>query len=492
MAEELELKLTLTPGAAEALMGSPLLASDFERAIQHATYYDTTDLALCKTGISLRIRDAEGQRIQTIKSDQGRSAGLFARLERERPVDGDVPDLQDDADVRAIVAGDELVPVFEVRNERRRWQLEVEGAQIEVALDQGSVVVADRSSPILECELELKAGNAAGLFALGRRIAAVAPVRLAAISKAERGYRLLGALPGRYKAEPIALDSDTPVGDAFARIAGACLRQYLLNTDVLVTSLSLPGKDGVQALHQARVALRRLRAAIRIFRPLLAADGQTDAIDQGLRELAGVLGEARDLDVMLERSEPGQLQRRLRLARTAAYRRVSIELEAETTRALMLDLAEWIARGPWSEMPELQPLRETPCAALAADALIHFRRKVRKAGRRVAKIDDEKRHELRKNAKKLRYTAEFFAALQADTPRAKHHQRFVDALEVVQDRLGALNDHATTPHVLARLGLSDDPQATTLLSGAGKGRLLGTAAEALRDLSDAKRFWDDG
>ena len=82
--------------------------------------------------------------------------------------------------------------------------------------------------------------------------------------------------------------------------------------------------------------------------------------------------------------------------------------------------------------------------------------------------------------------------MQADTPRAKHHQRFVDALEVVQDRLGALNDHATTPHVLARLGLSDDPQATTLLSGAGKGRLLGTAAEALRDLSDAKRFWDDG
>jgi inorganic triphosphatase YgiF len=490
LAQELELKLTLDPVAAEALVGSLLPASDLERAVQRATYYDTAAFALRDNGLSLRIRDAEGERVQTIKSDQGRSAGLFARVERERPVTGDVPELDGEPELRAIVGGDELVATFEVHNERRRWQLEIEGAQIEVALDRGSVVVADRSSPIVECELELKAGDAAGLFAFGRRIAAVAPIRLAAISKAERGYRLLGALPGCFKAEPIALDSATPVGAAFARIAGSCLRQYLLNTDLLSTSLALPGKDGGQALHQARVALRRLRAAIRIFRPVLAGDPQAGAIDRGLRELAAVLGEARDLDVVLERTEPGQLQRRLRLARAAAYRRVSAALEAASTSALMLDLVEWIARGPWSDMPELQPLRQRPCAALAADALTHFRRKVRKAGRRLATLDDEKRHGLRKNAKKLRYAAEFFAALHADKRGARRHRRFVKALEEVQDRLGALNDRATTPQVLARLGLAADPQAATLVSGPGKGHQMEAAGAALRAFSDIERFWD--
>jgi inorganic triphosphatase YgiF len=75
---------------------------------------------------------------------------------------------------------------------------------------------------VLEIELELKAGDPATLFAVGREVDAVATTRLSAISKAERGYRLLDSLPARYKAEPIVLAAGITIGEAFPAIVGSC------------------------------------------------------------------------------------------------------------------------------------------------------------------------------------------------------------------------------------------------------------------------------
>ena len=192
-------------------MGSLLPASDFERAVQRATYYDTAAFALRDNGFRCGsgTRKANGSR----RSSPTRAAAPdCSRARRERPVAGDVPELHDEPELRAIVGGDELVPYSRSATSADAGSSRSKGRRSR----SHSIRVRGRRGSILsdlECELELKAGDAAGLFALGRRIAAVAPVRLAAISKAERGYRLLGALPGCYKAEPIALDSATPVGD---------------------------------------------------------------------------------------------------------------------------------------------------------------------------------------------------------------------------------------------------------------------------------------
>lgn len=137
MGVEVELKLCLKRSAAEALFASPLLATEPDLVIQHSTYFDTPELALWDAGLSLRIRSVNGERIQTVKSDNYRGAGLFSRLERERPIDDDMPSLDDGSTEAGLVGGAELVPVFEVRNERRRWQLDVDGSQIEARSRSG-------------------------------------------------------------------------------------------------------------------------------------------------------------------------------------------------------------------------------------------------------------------------------------------------------------------------------------------------------------------
>ncbi len=99
---------------------------------------------------------------------------------------------------------------------------------------------------------------------------------------------------------------------AFQHIVQTCVRQFRLNENLL--------SDGRQpeALHQVRIALRRLRSAFSIFRAMLDQDVSPGLRDE-LRWLASELGEARNLDVLLARSQPGPLHDRLETARVAAY-----------------------------------------------------------------------------------------------------------------------------------------------------------------------------
>ncbi|SNT23369.1 CHAD domain-containing protein, partial [Sphingomonas laterariae] len=116
-------------------------------------------------------------------------------------------------------------------------------------------------------------------------------------------------------------------------------------------------------------------------------------------------------------------------------------------------------------------------------------RKVKKGGRDLAHIDDETRHEVRKDAKKLRYASEFFASLFERKRERRRHKRFISALENLQDQLGALNDLATAPQLLKQLGLADDPDAARLLAEGKREALLEAAVDAHEDLIDMKQFW---
>ncbi|RIA46389.1 inorganic triphosphatase YgiF [Hephaestia caeni] len=483
MADELELKLDLTSEAAAAFEASALLPGDPDIAAQHSIYFDTPDQALSKAGLSLRIRRSGRKRIQTVKADGASAAGLFARSEWERPVSNDTPVLDDATPIRTMLgdAADAIGPAFEVRIERRSWIIEESGATIELVLDRGEAVAGERTSPICEIELELKTGQPAALFALARRINAVAPVRLGVQSKAERGYRLAAPVAKMVKAEPVTLGAGMTAAEAFRRIVQSCLRQFRLNEALLLT-----GRDA-GALHQARVALRRLRSAFSIFKPVIGGNDPVPLREE-LRWLAGELGEARNLDVLLERAKPGALHDRIAAAREAAYSQVEAVLASARVRALMLDLAEWTASGDWLTAPDIADRRDQPARDFAVTALDRFRRKVKKDGRDLAKTDDEARHEVRKDAKKLRYASEFFAGLFERKREKRRQKKFLAALEALQDQLGALNDLATAPEVLEKLGLADDPGAGRLLVGGKRKALLEAAAEAHEDLIDIKRL----
>jgi inorganic triphosphatase YgiF len=483
--QEVELKLQVTEDAAGAIEASPLLPGDPQSSELRAIYYDTPERDLAKAGFSLRIRSSGDRRVQTVKATGGASAGLFVRAEWEMPVDGSAPVLDHTTPIRAVLGDrcDAIAPAFEVHVERRTWMVHKGEGEIEVVLDRGRVIAGERDEPIREFELELKAGPPATLFELLREMDAVAPVRIGVLSKSERGYRLAKPPRTAIKAGTTALKAEMDAAAAFRQVAQSCLRQFRLNEASLLEN----GQPG--ALHQARVALRRLRSAFSLFAPLFAGDEQVGVLRDDLRELASILGEARNLDVLIERAAPGELLTRLHQARDEAYVRVETALNSPRARGLMLDMMEWLAVGPWAGEAETSDGRGEPVRDFAVSALDRARRKVKKRGHRLAKLDDEARHALRKEAKKLRYASEFFASLFEDKRGRRRYKRFVAALEELQDQLGALNDLATAPEEMRKLGIEDDAQAQALLGAETKHHLIAAAVEAHDALVDAKRFW---
>ncbi|TPG42647.1 inorganic triphosphatase [Sphingomonas koreensis] len=482
MAQEIELKLELTREAADAIEASGLLVGNPETVQQRSIYFDTPNQSLSKAGLSLRIRRSGAKRIQTVKASSGSAAGLFARSEWERPVKDDTPIVDDATPIRALLGDvdDAIAPAFGVEVERRTWIISTSDATIELVLDRGDAIVGERRSPICEMELELKQGDPAALFTLARKIDAVAPVRLGVLTKGERGYRLAGPVVKMVKAEPIMLAVDLTASQAFRRIVQSCVRQFRLNEALLLM------ERDADALHQARVALRRLRSAFAIFKPIIGDAGNN--LRAGLRWLAAELGDARNLDVLLERASPGALHDRIAAAREAAYTRVGDVLASARVRGLMLDLAALTADDSPPGASVEYADDSQPSAVFAVTALDRFRHKVKKKGRRLARADDATRHELRKDAKKLRYAAEFFSSLFQRKREKRRYKRFIATLEALQDRLGGLNDLATAPHVLEKLGVADDPAARALLAG-DKDKLLSAADNAYENLFDTKRFW---
>lgn len=477
--QEIELKLVLSASDAEAFIGSGPVAAQPTRQKLHTVYFDTPERALLGAGLSLRIRRSGRQRVQTIKSAGSGTAGLFERQEWECPVSSPHPQLDQDTPVAALLGRDiaALAPAFEVKVERLTWLLEDQTASIELVLDRGMVRAANRQAPICELELELKHGKAQTIFAMARRIAELVPVRPGVMTKAERGYALLGPARDAFKAETIHFGQETSSAEAFRAIAGQCLRQYRLNEALLLTARH------TEALHQARVALRRLRSAIAIFQPLL--DEATVAhLQSELRWLTGVLAQARDIDVLLPKTEPGALQDHLQQAGDKAYAEVIAGLGSARARGMLLDLVEWLAVGAWREdAPDL------PVSDFAEKALSKLRKRVKKRGASLATLSDEQRHRLRKAAKRLRYGAEFFASLFPGKKHAKRCRKFTASLEVLQDDLGELNDRATAPHLFARLGLRKLEGADALLTHRKTSRIMAASQEALSDLMDHKRFW---
>ncbi|MEY3268337.1 MAG: hypothetical protein RL480_1097 [Pseudomonadota bacterium] len=482
--EEVEIKLELSAAAFDALAIGDLFAGKPTIIRQHATYFDTPDHGLANAGFSLRIRKSDGKRLQTIKRDAGSAAGLFVRQEWEREVRGDRPVLDEATPIAALVANANgnasagIMPLFSIDTERRLWTID----GVEIALDRARIVAGERETSFYELEIEQKDGDFAQLFALAHRLVTTADVRLSVLSKAQRGYRLLGAAPVAARAAPIMLAAPITAQAAFAVIARACMVQFRLNEALLLATA-----DSV-ALHQARVALRRLRSALSLNKALLA-DSRFPGLCADLRWLAARLGKARDLDVLIARAGDNFLREQLCKARAGAYRNAGRALRSVRARTLMIDLAAWIAIGDWRAAPETRAMRDLSARCFAVMVLDRQFRRLRTGGRNLANLDDRARHEVRKTAKKLHYAAGFYASLFDGKRERRRHKRFVAAVQALLDQLGALNDLATVPGLLAALDLVEQPQAAMLLGAEAKPGLLAAAAVACEALLDRKRFW---
>jgi inorganic triphosphatase YgiF len=384
-------------------------------------------------------------------------------------------------------------------NVQRRAAALVRGdAVIEAALDEGTASAGGRVEPLLELELELNAGAPAALFALARELTDVAGLDLAFDSKAERGYALLDGATGK-PPEAAPPGSDTTATRAFQRAARASLAAAQTGAGSFIA------RPDPETLHQTRVALRRLRSLLSAFRPMLA-DARYDAVRADIRAVASGLNAARDLDVFdadvlrpaalaaeEERDGLAALGGAVAAARTVAYDQALAALDSDARRRAVLDVAAWLECGPWTEDASLAALRDTRATTFGAEVLDRLRRKLKRAGAHLGRLDAHDRHEVRIRAKKLRYAADAFAPLFP--AHAKRRRRFFKALKALQEALGALNDRSVGRELALRVAAPGGPEAAfaagrlTAARDADEAGLLAAAQAAYAALFAAKPFW---
>ncbi len=157
-------------------------------------------------------------------------------------------------------------------------------------LDEGkiSAAVGDATEPVCGLDLEMIEGDTAGLFDAALRLLDTAPLRITTSDNAERGYRLLGRAIERSPPNR-ALQPSMTVEAVLQTSCRLCLRHLLRNETAALTG-------DAEALHQMRVAIRRLRSVLATVMSMLPAE-QYQRLKDELKWLAGSLGPARDWDV---------------------------------------------------------------------------------------------------------------------------------------------------------------------------------------------------
>jgi CHAD domain-containing protein len=298
-----------------------------------------------------------------------------------------------------------------------------------------------RVLPVSEIELELKAGHSDALFDLALFLAGRLPLLPLDASKAERGAMLVrGMAHAPVKAAGLALARDMIAEDGFAAICAACLGQFQANLPGLLSEAD------PEYLHQARVALRRLRAGLRLYRNSCALPA--GELQTGLRALAAALGPARDWDVLCLETLPaiqphfdyaGEWEHFAAAAearRRAMRQEMLCAIRQANPGRWLLQFHRWLAAHGWRENPASRLAQLDTLTRFAAQAMQQGRRGIRRMGRDFSRLSPEQRHALRIAIKRQRYAAEFFRSLHPDEAGA----RYVRALALAQDALGRAND----------------------------------------------------
>lgn len=418
-----------------------------------AVYYDTAERDLAARRITLRRRTGGSDAGWHLKLP----AGADARTELRAPLGDDHVDFEAahvPAELRdvvmAIVRDRPLAPVAQITTQRAVSNLygHDDRKLAEFCDDRVSAsATAEGSEPQQWREWELEfaeehAGDGDGeidyplMDRLARRLtdAGAEPA-----SRASKLARVLGTVPRRG-----GPGSDDPVHRAVAEEVA-----NLVEWDRAVRA------DAYDSVHQMRVTTRKIRSLLQATESSFGLSDDSWILDE-LRQLAAILGVARDAEVLAERYEK-------------ALDGLPAELERGPVRQRLVDGARRRYRSAWRRSLAamrteryfrlLDALEELSAAAPPADAeaggtgdatLKSAYRRVRKQAKRAetaeAEHRDESLHRIRKGAKRLRYTA---AAVGA--------KKVADSAKTIQTLLG---DHQDS--VFSRIHLDQEAHAAHL------------------------------
>jgi len=477
------MEFTLAPEDLPDLLRLPGLARTGRASRVDLSWHDTPDSALAGQNLALCHDSGPG--------------GAW-RLERLHPA----PELHWPAGTPAflvqqcpgpvgfdLILPQPLAPVAAFRGRKHRFHGD-DGLTVTVL--EGHLRGAATISPACRVRLE---GPPAAIVA---RVTTIAGVLRLHVPRASLAAEAVAAAQGtgpppRSTALPL-IQPDQPLTDTVAQVIGGLL-------DALLHWSATAGDgDGPVPVHQMRVATRRLRSALSIFRGG-AAWPESGPLGRALRDTAAHLGAARDWDVFLAGTgaqaaasfpdEPrmAALMASSRRKRAAAYVALRLYLNGPAFRTLAAGLACTAAMRPWEGCdPAQDHLLHTGTEAFAAAVLSRRLRKVRRDGHGLRHLPVPALHKLRKDCKRLRYAAEFFQPLFPDKPA----RRFIRHLAALQEALGLLNDGAAAAGLMAQLGRTGEGYAAGLVNGyaaASASAFRADVRSAWRGFRTAAPFW---
>jgi triphosphatase len=464
---EIELKFLATEAVFKAARQCGLFGGDSPRpAAQRlrSVYFDTEDGSLRRNNMALRMRTQRRGYILALKWNNSELGAPFERGEIE--VKAPSPELDPGllgAGIAETIAnltnGDALLPVYETDIRRTIRRVRGETSEIEVAFDRGFIIAGEQKQPVWEIELELKSGDPEALYQLGLAFAGTLDIRLGVLTKAERGALLhTGQAPEPVHA-PAPLGGEPTVDETIGLLINACIGQFVANWPAFESG------DGVVAIHQMRVAMRRLRSVLWLFQRSFPC-AEFAAFRAQAKSLASALGEARNWDVFIALvrqgpfaafpEEPGfqAILAACEQRRASEYESVGALLASSATTQFVLATQAFVARHGWRNAPSgtALPRLTEPARVFAAENLTWLHNKVLKRGKYLAELPPHERHILRIKLKKLRYVAELFGGLFEHRGQVRAYRR---AMSKLQEQLGILNDLSTAYEMAAKLESGD-------------------------------------
>ena len=460
-------------GSIGALAGLVQRVAAFADVMPASTRFGTRDIALKTPGWRLSVETLEGARTLCAVQEECPSMPAFTRYRTfARPVGDDVAasliefSQADDALRVPLAKAHRNVaphPEPEREIERIEWRIDAGGADILVTLETSAEAL-----PTLRLAAPSVNGALDAVFRLAGEVIDAAPFFIAP----DEAH---AAQTEAVSAARLDLPRTATRREAFVAIAASVAGQWFGNAAASGAAL------GDEHVHQLRVAQRRLKTLLKLFRSYVDDDWNT-RIAPDLKWLGDLLADARDWDVFTDKTLPayaasddsaGRWQNLIGAAdakRRVARERVRDALASKRYARLTLAFVEWLAR--FASQEDASPTRFVSYAE----------KRIRKEYQRIARVPDlatldpHERHRVRIHAKRLRYALEFFRSVTSRRTR----EETARLLGELQGVLGEANDAAVAADRLASIPEASDYQR-------GFARAWG-AASATRDAQEGERL----
>ena len=484
---EIELKFQI-PQEKRELIFKALQRKNVQHKHLKAHYFDNDSFQLSQHSVSLRQRLENEIWIQTIKVA---TPHYFQRIEIEETIETNdelrldqyQKNKQIPKNIRQLLLEikDQLNIQFETEIERSTALFNFQNSQIEIALDRGNIFTTKNNSnlDIYEIEFELKQGSIQDLvsFILPRikRYGLWLDIR----NKAQQGFKLAQNIqdnPVQFQSD-VTIDPKNSTEIALRKIVNNCL-QHLLPNSTAIASENFNSNH----IHQARVAIRRLRSALKTFSHWskhIDLSWETE-----LRQLFRTLGTSRDLNVIQKELIP-QLEQvgapsfKIEAHSNNENSKTSAMFRSLNFNHLILSLLQFIHQQLHDDSRSAQKV--------AKKQLSQLHQQIQIDTKHFLDLDSKSQHRTRKRLKRLRYSIEFVVTLY----NKQESRAFIKALKPAQESLGKFNDLCVTEQILKQYVMAQ-PEIWFALGWIASQKQI-WLLQSQRDLSQfiqAKPFWE--